>query len=90
MEEREAQVREKYSLPEYVPEWSYFNAIVVNNCYLIKRNKHRLTYSLLNSWIQEFKDRATSLKGFIEIAAEETKEPDREVKFTPIVLISPP
>jgi hypothetical protein len=74
-----------------VPEWSYFNSIVVNNCCLTKRNKHRLTYSLLNTWIQEFKERATSLKGFIEIAAlEETKEPEREYKFTPIVLISPP
>jgi hypothetical protein len=64
---------------------------VVNNCYLVKRTKHRLTYSLLNAWIQQFKNRATSLKGFIEIATlDETKEPDRDHKFTPIVLISPP
>ena len=68
----------KYHLSEYVPEWSYFNSIVVNNCYLMKRNRHRLTYSLLNTWIQEFKDKATTLKGFIDIVnIDETREPER-------------
>ena len=72
-----------------MPEWSYFSSIVVSNCCRTKRNRQRLTYSLLNTWIQEFKERATSLKGFIDILALQTKQPEPH-RFTPIVLISPP
>jgi hypothetical protein len=50
--ECERDLQKKYKLPEMVPEWSYFNRIVVNSCYLFKRNRQKLTFSLLNLWIQ--------------------------------------
>lgn len=68
---REKELREKYKLPLFVPEWSYFNSIVINNCYSFKRNRQKLTFSLFNQWIQDFKDKSTSLKGFLELTAEE-------------------
>lgn len=64
---REAEIRAKYGLAEQVPEWSHFNSIVVNGCYLQKRSKAKLTFSMLNHWIQEFKEKATSLAGFLSL-----------------------
>lgn len=84
---REAEVREKYGLAEQVPEWSHFNSIVVNGCYLHKRSKSKLTFSMLNQWIQEFKEKATSLAGFLSLRQPPEEEPYR---FRPIVIIPPP
>jgi hypothetical protein len=49
---REGEVRAKYGLAVQVPEWGYFSSIVVNGCYLHKRSKGKLTFSMLNQWIQ--------------------------------------
>jgi hypothetical protein len=49
---REGEIRLKYSLSAQVPEWTYFSSIVVSNCYLHKRNKNKLTFSMINQWIQ--------------------------------------
>jgi hypothetical protein len=85
---REQEVREKYGLAEQVPEWEYFNSIVVNGCYLHKRGKGKLTFSMLNQWIQEFKEKATSLSGFMVLRMQ--AEDEQLHRFKPIVLISPP
>jgi hypothetical protein len=50
-----------------VPEWSYFGEIVIGNCYIQKRNKSKLTFSMINTWIHEFKDKATTLKGYLKL-----------------------
>ena len=81
-------MREKYCLAEQVPQWSYFNSIVVNGCYTHKRSKGKLTFSMLNQWIQEFKEKATILAGFLALRAETQDE--HAHRFKPIVLISPP
>jgi hypothetical protein len=83
--EREQELQEKYKLPTFVPEWSFFSSIVINNCYSFKRNRQKLTFSLLNQWIQEFKEKSTSFKGFLELTL-----PEEQPRFQPIVLISPP
>jgi hypothetical protein len=75
-------------LAEQVPQWEHFNSIVVNGCYTHKRSKGKLTFSMLNQWIQEFKEKATSLAGFLALRAEAPEE--HTSKFTPIVLILPP
>jgi len=48
-------IRLKYGLPHFVPEWSYFSSIVISKCLSSRLNKQKLTYSLLNQWIQKFK-----------------------------------
>jgi hypothetical protein len=67
-----------------VPEWSSFSSVVVNNCYAYKRSRSKLTYSLINLWIQEFKEAATTLKGFAALA------PPNDHHFRPIILVLPP
>jgi len=64
---REMQVRQKYKLDAHVPEWNSFNMLVVDRCLMIKRNRQRLTYSLLNGWVQEFKENASTIRGGMEV-----------------------
>jgi len=62
--EKAEEIREIYSLPKYVPEWEYFNTIVIDNCMKMKKNRQRLTFSMFNQWIMEFREMTTSNKGF--------------------------
>ena len=61
-------------MPAFVPEWGYFGTVVVNNCMMVKRNKQKLTFSLLNMWIQEFRETTTSFKGFTMLTQEVEEE----------------
>ncbi len=70
-----------------MPQWSYFSSIVIHNCQLTKRNRQKVTYSLLNQWIQESKEASTTFWGFKALT-----KPEQELlpKFKPIILIKPP
>lgn len=52
IEEKEQEIRDLYQLPKFVPEWSYFGNIVIDNCMLAKKNRQKVTFSVLNQWIQ--------------------------------------
>ena len=53
--EKAEEIRDLYNLPKYVPEWEYFNTIVIDNCMKMKRIRLRLTFSMFNQWIMEFR-----------------------------------
>lgn len=88
LQNAERNLREKYNLPEKVPNWSHFMSCVVNNCYLYRKSKSKLTYSLLNQWIQHFKEMCTSVKGF-DLKLPSPSEEEKQA-FMPIVLVDPP
>ena len=88
--DKEKEVRERYDLSLFVPTWSQFTLVVIDRCLQVRRSKQRLTYSLLNTWIQEFKEKTTTVKGFEEapLVVEDTVVPSGH--FSPIVLVAPP
>ena len=81
-------MRGLYQLPKHVPEWSYFNRVVIDNCLKMKRNRQRLTFSLFNLWITEFREMATSDRGFAALTG--SRLPQKVDQFRPIILIRPP
>jgi hypothetical protein len=88
VEDREEEIRETYKLPRFVPEWSYFNRIVVDNCMRMKKNRQRLTFSMFNQWVTEFREMTTTNKGFTSLTQVDLLE--RLEHFRPIILIRPP
>ena len=75
-------------MPKYVPQWNYFSQVVIDNCMRVKRNRQRLTFSMFNQWITEFRDLTTSNRGFLGLGESESAE--RVEQFKPIILIRPP
>lgn len=60
---KEQEVRELYGLQPGVPDWSSFGSCVIDRCLAYRKKNIRITFWLLNTWVQEFKEQCTSLKG---------------------------
>ena len=88
VEEKEEEIRASYNLPKFVPQWSQFNSIVVDGCIRMKKNKQRLTFSVFNHWIMEFRELATSNRGFDLVNNPNGRK--QIDPFRPIILVRPP
>lgn len=89
--ERNYEIYQKYDLCEGVPNWEDFLDIVVRRCIECRLEGGKMTNSLLNQWILEFKQRSCQV-GVNRVPDLEPKlELPPPIKdFIPIILINPP
>lgn len=84
---RAHEVNEKYQLNENVPFWNDFYSAVASKCFRSKMEGHKITNTLFNQWISEFKLKSNHI-GLPGGRVGESQPHPR--LFTPTILIHPP
>lgn len=87
IESRAKEVNKKYKLNEKVPFWSDFSTCVISRCFRSKMENQKITNSIFNQWIADFKQKSSQIGLELE---KRWGEPPEIKFFTPTILVLPP